>query len=247
MPETPDVIPGEPVESAWGNDIRDRTLQRYADGTERDLLNPIPVAGDGAFLEASGQWEVFADGSWGAIVAADFGSSDAPSLTFSGDDNTGWYRFSPNIVGFTGGGTSGWLISQAFLRGDKGTGSARIISDPGSAASPNYAFEGGPGPATGMFYSTFPFLGLTVNGTQVAEFRATSTFFPVAGQSTIATAPNAFLRESDGFLARSTAVLAAMQPADVVALDARTGVDTADLRALVDHLLDRIDALEALH
>ena len=63
MPELPDVTAGEPVASAWGNDIRDRTLQRYADEAERDLLNPIPQEGDMAFL-AGGRFQVYTLGQW---------------------------------------------------------------------------------------------------------------------------------------------------------------------------------------
>jgi hypothetical protein len=50
MPEIPNVVPGEPVESSWGNDIRDRTLQRYASQAARDASIITPASGDTAYL-----------------------------------------------------------------------------------------------------------------------------------------------------------------------------------------------------
>ena len=71
MPEMPDVVSGENVESAWGNDIRDRTLQRYADSTERDTLVPLPIAGDMAWLDAEGQMTVYTGAAWVAVIDPD--------------------------------------------------------------------------------------------------------------------------------------------------------------------------------
>lgn len=64
MPEIPDVIPGEPVESDWGNQIRNRTVQRYTDATERDALVPFPVAGDLAWLDTEAAMTIFDGSTW---------------------------------------------------------------------------------------------------------------------------------------------------------------------------------------
>ena len=64
MAEMPDVIGGEIVSSDWGNDVRDRSLQRYANGAERTALVPTPAAGDFAFMEDSGIVHVYYSGAW---------------------------------------------------------------------------------------------------------------------------------------------------------------------------------------
>lgn len=64
MPEMPDVIAGEAVESSWGNQIRDRSVQRYTDSTERDTLVPIPNAGDLAWLQAEQLLTVWNGSLW---------------------------------------------------------------------------------------------------------------------------------------------------------------------------------------
>ena len=50
MAEIPDVIAGDPIEAAWGNSIRDRSLQRYATAAGRDAANPTPVSGEMAWV-----------------------------------------------------------------------------------------------------------------------------------------------------------------------------------------------------
>ena len=74
MPEMPDVIATEPVESDWGNDIRDRTVQRYADAAARDAGVPFPVAGDLAWLDTEAAVTVFDGSAWLTLgVAVDPG------------------------------------------------------------------------------------------------------------------------------------------------------------------------------
>jgi len=64
MPEVPSVLPGEVIQSAWGNLIRDRTLQRYADQTELDISVPTPVAGEIAWLGDPGAVFIFDGVAW---------------------------------------------------------------------------------------------------------------------------------------------------------------------------------------
>lgn len=70
MPEIDDVVPGEIVESVWGNQIRDRTLQRYVDEVERDFLNPTPTAGDLAWLDNVESVQVFNGEDWVGLGGA---------------------------------------------------------------------------------------------------------------------------------------------------------------------------------
>lgn len=64
MGEIADVVPGEPVESAWGNAVRDRSIQRYADQTALDGSVPIPVQGDVAYLLDSDTFQIHDGSVW---------------------------------------------------------------------------------------------------------------------------------------------------------------------------------------
>ena len=69
-PEMPDVVTGTTVESSWGNQIRDRTVQRYADSTERDALMQLPVAGDLAWLDNEDQLTVYTGTGWARLISS---------------------------------------------------------------------------------------------------------------------------------------------------------------------------------
>lgn len=99
MPEIPDVVAGQFVESSWGNDIRDRTVQRYNDATERDALNPLPVPGDLAYLDGTGEVQVYTAGAWFPIARSSY-----QSLLVYGDSQGYWLRPDP------GDNTQDWRI-----------------------------------------------------------------------------------------------------------------------------------------
>lgn len=67
MPEIPNVVPAAEVESDWGNDIRDRTLQRYASSAARASAHSSPTPGDLSFLADTGLVYVYYDGAWTPI------------------------------------------------------------------------------------------------------------------------------------------------------------------------------------
>ena len=69
-PEMPDVIGGETITEEWGNDIRDRTLQRYANAADRTTLIPTPTDGDLSFLDDTGRVYVYNAGTWATVYAA---------------------------------------------------------------------------------------------------------------------------------------------------------------------------------
>jgi hypothetical protein len=85
--EIPDRIPGEVILASYSNDIRDRALMRYADGAARDVSNPLPAAGDLAYLTASGVYQVFDGAAWvtlSPLRAKTFGfDDDAATVTTS--------------------------------------------------------------------------------------------------------------------------------------------------------------------
>ena len=68
MPEINDVQIGETIAVEWGNAIRDRTIQRYANATERDELHPNPTEGDLSYLEDTNSIEVYDGFAWVAGI-----------------------------------------------------------------------------------------------------------------------------------------------------------------------------------
>ena len=64
MPEIPNVVAGEPVQSDWGNDVRDRITSRYADATARAASTPFPQAGQITWLDDPGVLERFDGADW---------------------------------------------------------------------------------------------------------------------------------------------------------------------------------------
>jgi len=113
MPEMPDVVSGEPVESDWGNDVRDRTAQRYADQAARDAEHPLAAPGDIAFIEDISSFQVFSSGGWGAIFSAAIGSLTHPAFNFFGDPDTGIRRIAGNTLGLVAGGIDRLKVSSA--------------------------------------------------------------------------------------------------------------------------------------
>lgn len=108
MPELPDVISGEPVESNWGNDIRDRTLQRYVDAADRDAAVPLPVSGDLAYLDDVSMVTVSDGALWWPVGGASEilsvnGTVAAAWLTVNGGTASFVIDFQPDVTGVVDG------------------------------------------------------------------------------------------------------------------------------------------------
>lgn len=159
MPEIPDVAPGEVIESVWGNELRDRSLQRYADETERDFLNGAPIEGELAWIENINTMQVYNGADWIDLLDTDqsgfpwlsqtggtisgvlqvdgqtfiqAGSAAAPGLAFAGTD-----------AGITRSGTQVRLASggESLLAVD-GDGSQQILAIfSGGPAAPAWTFN----------------------------------------------------------------------------------------------------------
>lgn len=119
MAEIPNVIPGEPIETNWGNEIRDRTLQRYQDITQRDLLIPIPIAGDLAYIIDDAQIQYYDGIEWLTIpdnrgMPGGFATQPSPFSKVLASSPTTMFEFGPYPPG---DGVSFLLGYQADLVG----------------------------------------------------------------------------------------------------------------------------------
>ena len=68
MAEIDDVQIGETIAVEWGNAIRDRTIQRYANAAERETLHPTLAEGDLSYLEDTNSIEVYDGFTWVAGI-----------------------------------------------------------------------------------------------------------------------------------------------------------------------------------
>ena len=64
MAEIPNVVGGEIITDEWGNDIRDRTVQRYATVAARTAAHPSPIEGDLSYLQDSNTVDVYNGTAW---------------------------------------------------------------------------------------------------------------------------------------------------------------------------------------
>lgn len=86
MAEIADVVLSEVIDEDWGNDIRDRTVQRYADSAERATEHPTPSIGDLSFLEDTKDIDVWTGAKWEHIDA----KVGSLQMFASGSGKTGW-------------------------------------------------------------------------------------------------------------------------------------------------------------
>ncbi|HKE67434.1 MAG TPA: hypothetical protein VKB59_22740 [Micromonosporaceae bacterium] len=65
----PDVVPDETIESAWGNEIRDRTVTPFTNAAERDASIPAPNEGMTVWLIDQAVTQIYHAGSWRTLAA----------------------------------------------------------------------------------------------------------------------------------------------------------------------------------
>jgi len=79
MPEIPDVTPGGTIQTAWGNQIRDRAIMRYTDAAARDTSVPVPVEGDTAWLTTPNELTVYNGVQWVIVSNLSENVTDGPN------------------------------------------------------------------------------------------------------------------------------------------------------------------------
>ena len=146
---------------------------RAPDSIAADYVLTLP-ADDGATGEV-----LSTDGSgnlaWatpGAVttVAAGAGSAAAPSLSFSGDTNTGIYNPGADQIGFSAGGSNVFTMSSSGLVSPT-TGGGSVSTANGTAAAPTFSFAGDTD--TGWFRPAANTLAAATGGTE--RMRITSS------------------------------------------------------------------------
>jgi hypothetical protein len=81
-----DVAADEPIESAWGNSIRDRTVTPFANVAERDTSIPVPKEGQTAWLSDVNLMTVYNGTAW---VPVPVGARIAYATTAGADVTAG--------------------------------------------------------------------------------------------------------------------------------------------------------------
>ncbi len=94
------------------------------------------------------------------------GTATAPSVTFTSDSNTGFYRVAENTIGVTSGGTLMTTFSNGNLSntGDIYIGGKNYNSD-GTEAAPSISFANDTGNNTGFYRVAENTIGVTCGGT----------------------------------------------------------------------------------
>lgn len=266
MPEMPDVIQGEPVEADWGNDIRSRTVQRYADEAARTAEHPFPAAGDLSYLVDSSQVQVF-DGTVWLSNASGIPEAPIDALVYGRKDAT-WVVSVPEAPndGIPYGRQSAGWIQVIRKSGDTMTGALVLAGSPagGQDATPKTYVDTADGARvlksgdtmTGpLIISVLQHPG---GASGVMEMISQLNLRQTPGTSV---PPNLFWQASDGRIYSTTGLTAFIDPAELPALntlmggpgvlrtytDGTTEGDAIDLIELVTRLVDRIAALEAHH
>ena len=125
-----------------------------------------------------------ANGDITTLSALGDGSAVSPSLTYSADTNTGFYRAGADTVGITAGGTSRATISttEAYF-------AVPVRPDSGSAAAPSHSFVSDTN--TGVYSVGADDLGFSVGGTLRMDISTTAitTTLPTQTAAGSATAP----------------------------------------------------------
>lgn len=104
-------------------------------------------------------------------LKATLGSAAAPSLTFNGDENTGFYRSSNDTIGFTTGGTERMSLSGSALVGQPGYSPYIKMNGGGNVGNPSYAFRNEND--TGMWLPAADTLAFSNGGTETMRITAT--------------------------------------------------------------------------
>ena len=125
----------------------------------------IRYASDTNKFEAyeNGAWINMIGGGAASSVAASAGTAASPSMSFSGDTNTGFYSNGADTIGVSTNGTNVFNISTTSISSPT-TGGALMTSGNGTAAAPTFSFAGDPD--TGWFRPAANTMAASTAGTE---------------------------------------------------------------------------------
>ena len=91
MSELADVIGGNTITAAFTNDVKERSLMRYATAAARDSSIPAPIAGSLAWLQDVDEITVYDGAVWRTVGLADL------FLPLAGGTMSGVINMQPNV------------------------------------------------------------------------------------------------------------------------------------------------------
>ena len=137
MSEMPDVISGETITSEWGNDIRDRTVQRYATVAARTASMPTPVEGDLSYLQDSNTVHVYNGSTWVKlapvpVVTADIAASNITTALIADGNVTAAKLAGSAVAGFLEVGGATETVEDTTLSTTFEVGATLTFTKPGT-------------------------------------------------------------------------------------------------------------------
>lgn len=97
--EIGDVSAGGTIEAAWGNNVRNRAIMRYASSTARDSAVPSPGEGEVCYLEDTNDLVVYNGSAWETFVLAGDVYSETEVDTFFDDRSEGVLAYRSSTLG----------------------------------------------------------------------------------------------------------------------------------------------------
>lgn len=135
-----------------------RKLELYLANQQRSGTGTIDTAYI-TTLTVSGGFSVSGTTTFGGVTKFPDGSAAAPSITYTNDTDTGFYRIGSDNLGITTNGTLRFDVSSTAL-----TSTLPFHAPDGSASAPSLSFSGDTN--TGIFSDTADELGFTTAGTE---------------------------------------------------------------------------------
>lgn len=152
--------------SATGQEV---AVSKLANGTARQLLQTASNGTDVEWtsnVDIPGTLDVTGAATFDSTAAHPLGTAAAPTVTFTGDTNTGIYSPGADQVGITTGGTVRLTASTTQF-----TGTLPWCGQNGSVTAPAFSFSGDTN--TGIYWVAADTIGIATNGTQAAQWNAT--------------------------------------------------------------------------
>jgi hypothetical protein len=164
--------------------------------TLNDYTFPAADGGAGEVLvtDGGGNLSFAAPGGVPDPLLLGFGSAGAPTYSFTGDSDTGIYRFNANTIGFTSGGTVKAIINPSEFVGVMANAPLMRLNASATATTP--VFIPGSGATTGLGSAGAGIMSLIGGGVEIAQVDSTGLIITGADAHASNAAGPAFLNEA---------------------------------------------------